>query len=156
MNLLPARRAARSQFCARSDRNPARSQRVLIPGSPVVAAVWDFRGGLVYQRIFWDTAAGIDPGAAASILPLIRQLPAGVDRPYTQADLATGSTPEIEEEAPYSIRRSNPGRDRGGTTHIVRYRTQQSCRINVDPTARGRGGISWTGAMRIGISLSNA
>jgi len=41
-------------------------QRVSIPGCPVVAAVWDFRGGLVYQRIFWDTAAGIDPAAAAT------------------------------------------------------------------------------------------
>ncbi len=26
-------------------------------------AVWDFRGGLVYQRLFWDTAAGLDPRA---------------------------------------------------------------------------------------------
>src|SRR5579885_839172 len=33
-------------------------------GDPV-AAVRDFRGGLVYQRILWDTAAGIDPAAAA-------------------------------------------------------------------------------------------
>src|SRR5215472_6761726 len=41
-------------------------QRVTVPGSPVVAAVWDFRGGLVYQRIFWDTAAGFDPGAAVA------------------------------------------------------------------------------------------
>jgi hypothetical protein len=34
-------------------------------GGAVVAAGWDFRGGLVYQRILWDSAAGIDPGAAA-------------------------------------------------------------------------------------------
>ena len=39
-------------------------RRVTVPGGPLVAAVWDFRGGLVYQRIFWDTAGGIDPGAA--------------------------------------------------------------------------------------------
>ena len=38
-------------------------QRVTSPGGVIVAAVWDFRGGLVYQRIFWDTAAAIDPGA---------------------------------------------------------------------------------------------
>jgi hypothetical protein len=25
--------------------------------------VWDFAGGLVYQRIFWDTAAALDPEA---------------------------------------------------------------------------------------------
>jgi SAM-dependent methyltransferase len=39
-------------------------RRVTVPGGRLVAAVWDFRGGLVYQRIFWDTAAGLDPGAA--------------------------------------------------------------------------------------------
>jgi SAM-dependent methyltransferase len=41
-------------------------RRVTVPGGHIVAAVWDFRGGLVYQRIFWDTAAGIDAGAAAA------------------------------------------------------------------------------------------
>jgi hypothetical protein len=35
-------------------------------GGRLAAAVWDFRGGLVYQRIFWDTAAGIDPAAGAA------------------------------------------------------------------------------------------
>jgi SAM-dependent methyltransferase len=39
-------------------------RRVTRPGGTVAAAVWDFRGGLVYQRLFWDTAAGIDPAAA--------------------------------------------------------------------------------------------
>jgi hypothetical protein len=29
----------------------------------VVAAVLDFRGGAVFQRLFWDTACGIDPQA---------------------------------------------------------------------------------------------
>ena len=29
-------------------------------------AVWDFRGGLVYQRLFWDTAAGLDLQAGAA------------------------------------------------------------------------------------------
>jgi SAM-dependent methyltransferase len=38
-------------------------RRVTRSGGTVVAAVWDFRGGLVYQRLFWDTAAGIDPRA---------------------------------------------------------------------------------------------
>jgi len=41
-------------------------QRVTAPGGRVVAAVWDFRGGLVFQRMFWDTAAGIDAAAAAT------------------------------------------------------------------------------------------
>ncbi len=40
--------------------------RVTRPGGTLVAAAWDFRGGLVYQRLLWDTAAGIDPAAAAT------------------------------------------------------------------------------------------
>lgn len=41
-------------------------RRVIRPGGKIAAAVWDFRGGLVYQRLFWDTACGIDPQAAAA------------------------------------------------------------------------------------------
>lgn len=44
----------------------AEMKRVTVPGGRLAAAVWDFRGGLVYQRMFWDTAAGIDPAAAAA------------------------------------------------------------------------------------------
>jgi len=39
-------------------------RRVTSPGGTIVAAVWDFRGGLVYQRLFWDPAAGVDAAAA--------------------------------------------------------------------------------------------
>ena len=41
-------------------------RRVVHPGGVVAAAVWDFRGGLVFQRLFWDTAAGLDPAAGAA------------------------------------------------------------------------------------------
>ena len=41
-------------------------RRVVRPGGVLAAAVWDFRGGLVYQRLFWDTAAGLDPQAGAA------------------------------------------------------------------------------------------
>jgi SAM-dependent methyltransferase len=41
-------------------------RRMVQPGGVVAAAVWDFRGGLVFQRLFWDTAAGLDPGAGAA------------------------------------------------------------------------------------------
>jgi len=38
-------------------------RRATRQGGTVGAAVWDFPGGLVYQRIFWDTAAALDPEA---------------------------------------------------------------------------------------------
>jgi ubiquinone/menaquinone biosynthesis C-methylase UbiE len=41
----------------------AEMRRVTRPGGLVAAAVWDFAGGLVYQRIFWDTAAALDADA---------------------------------------------------------------------------------------------
>src|SRR5487761_96444 len=44
--------------------NPAEAlagmRRATRPGGVVAATVWDFAGGLVYQRIFWDTAAALD------------------------------------------------------------------------------------------------
>ncbi len=40
--------------------------RVTRPGGTVAAAVWDFAGGLTYQRLFWDTAAARDPEAATA------------------------------------------------------------------------------------------
>jgi SAM-dependent methyltransferase len=42
----------------------AEMRRVTRAGGVVAAAVWDFRGGLIYQRLLWDTAAGVDPAAA--------------------------------------------------------------------------------------------
>ncbi len=41
----------------------AAMRRITCPGGVVAAAVWDFPGGLVYQRVFWDTAAALDPAA---------------------------------------------------------------------------------------------
>ena len=38
-------------------------RRVTRAGGVVAAAVWDFRGGLVFQRLFWDTAAALEPDA---------------------------------------------------------------------------------------------
>lgn len=42
----------------------AEMRRVTRPEGVVASAVWDFRGGLVYQRLLWDTVAAIDPVAA--------------------------------------------------------------------------------------------
>jgi SAM-dependent methyltransferase len=38
-------------------------RRVTRSGGRVAAAVWDSRGGLVFQRMLWDTAVTIDPRA---------------------------------------------------------------------------------------------
>jgi SAM-dependent methyltransferase len=51
-------------FMAAPDRALAELCRVTRPGGTVAAAVWDFAGGLVYQRIFWDTAAALDVEAS--------------------------------------------------------------------------------------------
>jgi SAM-dependent methyltransferase len=37
--------------------------RVTRPGGTVAACMWDLRGGLVFGRMFWDTAAALDPRA---------------------------------------------------------------------------------------------
>lgn len=48
-------------------RQPVRAigemRRVTRAGGVIAAAVWDFAGGLAYQRLFWDTAAALDPAA---------------------------------------------------------------------------------------------
>jgi SAM-dependent methyltransferase len=38
-------------------------RRVTRSGGTVAAVVWDARGGLVFQRMLWDTAVAIDPDA---------------------------------------------------------------------------------------------
>jgi SAM-dependent methyltransferase len=65
-------------------------RRVTRAGGIVAAAVWDFRGGLVYQRLFWDTAAAIDPEAAAARDRLFSHplaLPGGLSGLWQEAGL---------------------------------------------------------------------
>src|SRR5512134_3983800 len=50
-------------FVPRADRAIAEMRRVARPGAVVGAAVWDARGGFVANRIFFDTAAALDPKA---------------------------------------------------------------------------------------------
>jgi len=40
-------------------------RRVVRPGGVIAASVWDFRS-LVFQRLFWDSAASIQPAAGAA------------------------------------------------------------------------------------------
>jgi ubiquinone/menaquinone biosynthesis C-methylase UbiE len=48
-------------FVPQSDRAIAELRRVARPGATVAATVWDARGGFVANRIFFDTAAALDP-----------------------------------------------------------------------------------------------
>lgn len=67
-------------------------RRVVRPGGVVAAAVWDFRGGLVFQRLFWDTAAGLDPAAGAARDKLFSSplaLPEGLPLLWRETGLTT-------------------------------------------------------------------
>jgi SAM-dependent methyltransferase len=74
------------QFVPDADAALAEMRRVVRPGGTVAAAVWASGGGMPHQRMFWDTAAVLDPEAA-----LLRGKT--FTRPMTRpGDLATGLT----------------------------------------------------------------
>jgi len=50
-------------FVPKPDRAAAEMRRVGRPGATAAAAVWDARGGFVANRLFFDTAAALDPVA---------------------------------------------------------------------------------------------
>lgn len=52
-------------FVPRADEAISEMRRVARPGAVVAAAVWDARGGVVAGRLFYDTAAALDPKANA-------------------------------------------------------------------------------------------
>jgi hypothetical protein len=83
----------------------AEMRRVTRPGGIIVAAVWDFRGGLVYQRMFWDTAAGIDPQAAAArdrLFSAPLALPDGLSNLFAQAGFAQTERASITVRMDYA------------------------------------------------------
>ena len=51
------------QFIPQPERAVREMCRVTRPGGTVAAAVWDARGGFLAYRMFWDTAAMLDPAA---------------------------------------------------------------------------------------------
>ena len=51
-------------FVPRTEQAIAEMKRVAKPGGTVAAAVWDVRGGMVANRLFFDTAAALDAQAA--------------------------------------------------------------------------------------------
>jgi SAM-dependent methyltransferase len=78
------------QFIPQPDRAIAEMRRVTRPGGTVAAATWDQRGGVVWSRMFWDTAAALDPKAAElrakfSMRPVA--LPGGLARTWRAAGL---------------------------------------------------------------------
>ena len=50
-------------FVPQAERAVAEMRRVARPGAVVGATVWDARGGFVANRLFYDTAAALDPEA---------------------------------------------------------------------------------------------
>jgi SAM-dependent methyltransferase len=67
------------------------ARRVVRRGGAIVASVWDFRGGVVWQRLFWDSAAGIDPKAGAErdrLFSAALALPDGLVDLFRRAGLA--------------------------------------------------------------------
>jgi len=65
-------------------------RRVTRPGGTVAAAIWDSRGGFVWSRMFWDTAAMLDPEASvrrAKICARPMTRPGGLERAWKAAGL---------------------------------------------------------------------
>lgn len=80
-------------------------RRVTRPGGVVAACVWDFRGGLVYQRLLWDTAAGIDPNAAAvrdRLFAAPLALPDGLPALFARAGIARVETTSLTVRMEYA------------------------------------------------------
>lgn len=79
LNFIPNARAATAEM-----------RRVTQHGGIVAAAVLDFRGGAVFQRLFWDTAAGLDPQAVerrARLFAAEAALPGGLRGLFVSAGL---------------------------------------------------------------------
>jgi SAM-dependent methyltransferase len=73
-------------------------RRVTRKGGVIAASVWDFRGGLVYQRMLWDTAAGIDPNATKvrdRLFSASLALPDGLPTLFARAGLAHVETASL-------------------------------------------------------------
>ena len=79
------------QFIPQPELAVREMRRVTCPGGTVAAAQWDSRGGFVASRIFWDTAAMLDPAAnerrAKSYARPI-SLPGGLARVWREAGLS--------------------------------------------------------------------
>lgn len=80
-------------------------RRVTRPGGVIAACVWDFRGGLVYQRLLWDTAAGIDRNAAATrdrLFSAPLALPEGLPALFARAGIGEIETASLTIRMEYA------------------------------------------------------
>ena len=80
-------------------------RRVTRKGGVIIACVWDFRGGLIFQRMLWDTAAGIDPAAAAvrdRLFSAPLALPDGLPALFGRAGIATVETASLTVRMDYT------------------------------------------------------
>jgi SAM-dependent methyltransferase len=110
-------------------------RRVTASGGVAVAAVWDFRGGLVYQRMFWDTAAGIDPQAAAArdrLFSAPLALPDGLVDLFKQAGLEQVERTSITIRMDYTNFDDYWGPLLGGQGPVGTYV------VGLEPTLRAR------------------
>ena len=77
-------------FIPEPEKAASEMRRVTRPGGTVAAATWDSRGGFVWMRMFWDTAAMIDPEAGARRAKTFARpiaLPGGLERVWKTAGL---------------------------------------------------------------------
>ena len=73
-------------------------RRVTQSGGTVAAVVWDLRGGLVFQRMLWDTAVAIDPNARVVRDNLFANpvaIPGGLAEFFCQAQLEKIETQSV-------------------------------------------------------------
>lgn len=109
--------------------------RVTQPDGVVAASVWDFRGGLIFQRMFWDTAAGIDPGAGRTRDRLFSgtlALPEGLLALFEQSGLKDVQRGSLTIRMDYADFDDYWGPLLGGQGPVGTYVT------GLDPEVRGR------------------
>lgn len=78
------------QFIPQPERAITEMRRVTRPGGTLAAAAWDSRGGVIWSRMFWDTAATLDPEAGkrrANLFARPVALPGGLERAWKAAGL---------------------------------------------------------------------
>ena len=85
------------QFVPQAERAIAEMRRVTRPGGSVAAVAWDTRGGTVWSRMFWDTAAALDP-KAVELRGKVATRPLSLPGQLGSAWASAGFTDVVESE----------------------------------------------------------